>query len=449
MTYRALGGRHESPASTRGSERALPGLAVRMSSQRRQVAPAPSVPNREAPSRPVAARSNAQAQEKLARPAGDNSPWIPDFIEDWLWGPEEAPPRAAGPAPVATGSTSWWDTYKAEPDARRREQMVVQETAASKMEAHFNELTREQRLGAYRDPCQEALDFYQLHATLGAAGKSEDELAKSQADHMTAEEQRVARAQSGTKKAPTPKELEQARKELDEQDYVVEPDAGALVWPSLSPAEQAAWQTRGLAARTILTAWINTRHPEYALTVDQIVVDFAEVERLGAVAYNQGDDKCTIGFTVVEATEMNPEFAVSTVVHELFGHNEFDRGFSVSERLFREAVAKRRGVRPEDVVLTEDEWSRFTYFETEIASLVWEYDLYVGSDDKGHQNPLGAPGALMVSLMRNLQSQWAPDLVEPLFTGLYRRFLVDPAVSDAAAEFFRSSAETQLGVHLR
>jgi hypothetical protein len=396
----------------------------------------------------AAPRSNAAAQERMARPAGSNNPWIPDFIEDWLWGKEEAAPAAAAKAAAPKTDTTWWDRYKAEASATKREEMVRTETTASRMQARFDALSRDQRLGAYKDAIQEALDFYQLHATLNSAGKTQAQLGKSQADHMAAEEKRLA-TKSSPKKAPTQKELDEARKQLDKQDYVVEPEADALVWPNLSVAEQARWVARGNAARAKLCAHINAKHPQYKITIEQLVVDFAEVERLGAVAYNQGDDRCTFGFTVVEATEMDPEFAVSTVVHELFGHNEFDRGFSVSERLFREAVAQRRGVKPEDVVLTDDEWSRFVYFETEIASLVWEYDLYVGKNARGQRNPLGSPGELMVSLMRNLQSQWAPDLAGPLLTGLHRRFQADPAVSDAAAEFFRKSAETELGLSLK
>jgi hypothetical protein len=383
-----------------------------------------------------------------AQPHGDN--WIHDFIEDGIWGPEEPATGGGAPTPApAPRTTAWWDAYQAETDAGRREQMVVAETAAGRMQAHFDELDRTQRLGAYRERFQEALDYYQLHATLDAAGRTEPQLAQAQGDHMQREDERVVRERSGAGHAPSQAERDQARAELNQQDYVTEPPANQLVWPNLSPAEQAAWQARGAAARGTLVAWINARHPEYALRIDQIVVNFGRVERLGAVAYAQGNDTCTIGFTVVEAVEQNPQFAVSTVVHELFGHNEFDRGFSVTERLFREAVARQRGVRPEEVQLTADEWSRFNYFESEIASLVWEYDLSIARDAQGRTNPLGTPEDLMVSLMRNLQSQWAPDLVVPLFTGLYRRFQADPALSDAAAEFFRASAQRHLGISLQ
>ncbi|RME27010.1 MAG: hypothetical protein D6798_05525 [Deltaproteobacteria bacterium] len=395
-------------------------------------------------------------QERL-RPSGDNNPWIPDIIEDWLWGPEETPrgpdttpapaPGVTPPTPSPPDATSWWDAYRAESSKARRQQLVFAECDAGRMQGRISALTRDQRHGAYRDAVQEALDFLQLHATLRASGTDEAAMAQRQAEYMTEEERRLAQ-QQGAGPTPTPQQIEQARAERNQQDYVVEPEQSRLRWPRLSPAEQQRWNARGAAARRVLAAHINRRYPQYPVTESQIIIDFAEVERLGAVAFNDGQNHCTIGFDVVEAVELNPEFAVSTVVHELFGHNEFDRGFSVSERLFVEAVARQRGVRVEDVQLTDDEWSRFNYFESEIASLVWEFDLYIARDDQGHVNPLGSPQALMVSLMRNLQSQWAPDLVRPLLSGLYTRFRADPDVSDAAARFFADNARQHLGITL-
>lgn len=397
-----------------------------------------------------------ESSQRVTRHRGGRSDWIPDLVEDWLWGPEEAPGAGQGPLnstsdapangePVAAPATSWWDRYRAESSEACRQQLVFNECDAGGMSGRILELTGEQQRGAYRDAVQEALDFLQLHATLRAGNTDLDAMAQQQADYMTAEDRRLAQQQSGDQ-PPTQQQLDEASDARNQQAYVVEPPSSDLRWPKLSREEQEGWHIRGQAATDVLVAHIRQHHPEYATNASQIIVDFGEVERLGAVAFNDGQNHCTIGFDMVEAVELNPEFAVSTVVHELYGHNEFDRGFSVSERLFREAVARQRGLPVDQVELSKDEWSRFRYFESEIASLVWEYDLYVGEDAQGHINPLGSPQDLMVTLMNNLQSQWAPELIAPLLRGLHQRFQADPNLSAAAAKFFSDNAHQHLGI---
>ncbi|HHO53849.1 MAG TPA: hypothetical protein ENK18_24005 [Deltaproteobacteria bacterium] len=411
--------------------------------------------------------SNAGQQRQL-RPEDDNNPWIPDFIEpatDWLgdqwdsWWAEDdseqandgatpAPaPGVTPPTPPAPAVSSWWQTYRATSGRDARQALVVAAAQRGEMAGHLSALSPEQRRGDWRFPYQQALDLYQLYATQQASGHDLGEMAQTQADYMTAEDERVAREASGGG-APTREQLEEAREQRNEQTYAPDAEESSLLWPSMPQAERDAWIARGARAKATLLAHLRAEHPDFALRDDQIIVDFEEVEAEAAVAYNDGQDHCVIGFDVVQSIERNPEFAVSTVAHELFGHNEFDRGFSVSEELFREAVARQRGVDASSVILTDDEWSRFNYFESEIASLVWEHDLYVGSDDAGQTNPLGSPASYMSTLLSNLNGQWAPDLVEPLVRGLYARFVADPDISAAAAAFFAQSCRTHLGIAL-
>ncbi len=406
--------------------------------------------------------SNAEQQRRL-RPQDEDNPWIPNFIEpatDWLaeqwddfWSSDEqqqqvdSPAPAPGvtpPSPAPPAVAGWWGTYRGS-DRTGRQRMVFEAAQRGEMSGHFGALTPEQRRGDWREPYQQALDFYQLYATEQAAGRSLEEMGQTQADYMTAEDERAAREAAGGGEV-TPEQLEQAREERLEQDYAPEAEESSLRWPRMPQSERDAWNARGAAAKAALLAHLRARHPQFALRDDQIIVDFEAVEAENAVAYNDGRDHCVIGFDVVQAIERNPEFAVSTVAHELFGHNEFDRGFSVSEELFKQAVARQRGVDPSSVTLTPEEWSRFNYFESEIASLVWEYDLYVGSDAAGQTNPLASPANYLVTLLSNLRGQWAPDLVGPLVRGLHARFVADPDISEAAARFFAEGCRAHLGI---
>jgi hypothetical protein len=358
---------------------------------------------------------------------------------------EESPQTPSAPTQT---HTDWWASYRGTTGRDAREVLVRAALTAGEMKAHLAALTPEQRRGEYQHPYQQALDLVQSIETQRAAGATLPEMATTQSDFMRNEETRIAKEASGGDKDVTEADLDKAREQRLEQDYAPEADVSTLIWPTLDATERAEWVTRGAAAKTALLAHLKAKHPKFALNDDQIVVKFEEVEAENAVAYNDGADHCVIGFDIVAAIERNPEFAVSTVAHELFGHNEFDQGFSVSEELYKASVARQRGVPVEDVVLTSDEWSRFNYFESEIASLVWEYDLYVASDSSGQSNPIGSPADYMTSLLTNLNGQWAPDLIGPLVTGLHARFRVDPDISDAATAFFADACNTHLGVRL-
>ncbi len=357
----------------------------------------------------------------------------------------DAGPDGGTPAP-AVCDTSWWEAYRAESSQGARQQLAFEACDQNRIDGLVGCLTQEQRQVTYLAQLQEVLDFVQLHATQRAAGTDLQGMGRTQAAYMTAQDEALAREETGGRE-PTEDELAEARAEREEQDYAPDADESTLQWPRMVQRDRDAWIARGVTAKATILAHIAANHPEFTVTEDQIVVDFEQVEAANAVAYATGT-QCFVGFDVVVAIERNPEFAVSTICHELFGHNNFDRSISVSETLYRQAVAQQEGVAPEDVQLTEDQWSRFNYFESEIASLVWEYDLYIGSDEEGNVNPLGSPEALMVTLMQNLQSQWAPQLVTPLFQGLHRRFQVDPAISDPAAAWYAACVQNHLGITL-
>ncbi|MFH1468834.1 MAG: hypothetical protein ABIO70_30880 [Pseudomonadota bacterium] len=190
------------------------------------------------------------------------------------------------------------------------------------------------------------------------------------------------------------------------------------------------------------------RAPELGLRADQLVLDFERCEELGALAYTQGDGLCHLSTIAVQAAEVDPAFMLSTVVHELAGHPEFDRGHSVSGYLFQLSMPHVPGYEApaEGSPEAEEEYRRFYYFESEIGSLLREYGYWVQQNEDGVDNPLDSPLEDLDDALDQLRGQWAPEIELPWFLGLSVRFQADPRITDEAHRAFLERLQAVLGM---
>jgi hypothetical protein len=407
--------------------------------------------------------ASAGARPPSARPEGAGEPGLLEqagqAIEDvweWIFGEDEAAPvSTAGQGepeqvPAPSVPADWWATYAAEPDWARRRRMAYQACDAGTVDAIIASLPQDVRgldTATWEQQLDEVLDFVQQHAMVQASGHSMEEMGGIQGAYMHEQARQQAVEQHG--EGATQDQIEDARQEtVAEQDYL-HPTEDTR-WSTFDAELQATWTQRGEAAIRAIVAEATTRAPELGLRAEQLVLDFQRCEELGALAYTQGDGLCHLSMIAVEAIEADPAFMLSTVVHELAGHPEFDRGHSVSGFLYQLSTPHIPGYETpaEGSPEAEAENRRFYYFESEIGSLLREYGYWVQQNEAGVDNPQGSPLQLLDMVLDDLRGQWAPEIERPWFQGLSARFQADPRVTEEAHRVFLERLQTVLGISL-
>jgi hypothetical protein len=216
-------------------------------------------------------------------------------------------------------------------------------------------------------------------------------------------------------------------------------------WASLSKAEQKSWTKRGKDAIKRMAAFCASDDPELGVTESSFELDFAGVDEasLGAIATVGSKPGRTIqvGFEFVVAVEMDPKYALSTVVHELYGHPGYDRGADTnySKALYLKSIA---GLSSKTVAdRTGDQ--TYAYWPSEIYSLVKEFHYFtaVTAADAAKQVALPGSTTSMTTInyaptggggvkrhLKTMQQNWDPTVLEGLLRGLYERFRHDPTI---------------------
>jgi len=349
---------------------------------------------------------------------------------------------------------SWWITYAAGNESQRQ-QLALDAWQQGELRHNIVNLSHAQQVdpALYGNELGEVLDTLQQFEMMRAAGMTWEQMVAAQGSHMRAEAETRARAANPGTDPITEADLQDAHEEgVADQDYLGEEDT--TWWDGLSAAQQTSWNQRGARAVTIRLAHAQRTRPDLNIQASEIAVDIPG--NSNSVAYVDGAGKCWIGETTIEAIEVDPAYADSTIMHELRGHPEFDTGFALSMELYDGSAGALPGyTRPADGTDERyDEWLRFEYLESEIGALMREEAFWIASRDQdgdgtvsaAEQNPLGSPGALLDTLLGNLSSQFAPSLLEPFLKGLARRFEADPRVTQSASTMFAATCLRQLGV---
>jgi hypothetical protein len=346
---------------------------------------------------------------------------------------------------IKEGASNWWDSANSQSDEwfalyksknnQDRLQMARDEYDQNKLDDIVRDLPLHQAKEQYQDELGEVLDRYQEWEMTRLSGKTPAQNAQTQGDFMH-QEALVAAQESTGQDNPTAQQIEDAHEEsVADQDYITEPET--LEWDAMTQTERDSWTARGNAAFDSVLAEMATTHPELRYTRADLVLAFRQVEAYGAVAYTDGT-QCFVGMDFVIATELDPAFAISTIVHEMEGHPEFDSGYSVTMDLYDAGAARMPGyTQPADGSPERDEeWNRYGYFESEIGALLREIPYDKPQNEMGADNPMGTTGDLLEMLLPNMVAGIAPELVQPLMEGLKNRFGIDPRITDAALAVF-------------
>ena len=349
-------------------------------------------------------------------------------------------------------SQYWWNEYKGAGETRRQE-MALEAWQQNELNGHIDALSDTEQVDGdeYRDELGEVLDYLQQFEMMRAAGMTWEEMVVAQGQFLADDARADAEATHGG--PVTDADIVAAHQEsTGDQEYLGEEDT--TWWDSLTPQQQAEWETRGQTAIATWVAHAHGTHPELEVKAREVGVDLPG--NSNSVAYVDGNGKCWIGRETIEAIELNPSYADSTIMHEIRGHPEFDTGFSLSMELYDEAAPAISGYTRPGAGSDErdDEWIRWEYFESEIGSLMREEAFWVDSQDldgngtieEAEENPLGSPEALLNDLLANVAGQFAPELQGPFVSGLARRFEADPRITEAASAMFAAACQRHLGV---
>jgi hypothetical protein len=271
---------------------------------------------------------------------------------------------------------------------------------------------------------------------------SEADMAQEQANFMHAANVAAATAaQAPGSGPPTPAQV------AAQQQGQVASTSIAPQTQTLTPAREQRLTREANAAVTAFVRWANTNRRSLPITAANFRVAVREVfdRGEGIIAFADGGTppKCVVGEAFISAVTRNPAYALPTVVHELWGHNEYgeygDPGVEYGLELYDKAAARMPGYTQPTGDDRLSEIDAYAYQETEIYSLMREVEYYTPNAprhraalDQINYDPKPAIGDRIALIVQ----QWEPRVARSMVRGLLQRFRVDPRLVPAAIRAF-------------
>lgn len=343
------------------------------------------------------------------------------------------------------------DQFKKMSNSQRRK-AFEDHYASGAISSLLKALPAEDAAGAYRNEVRQLLRWIEEAETRTASGKSDKEMAELKATEMKATveaEAKAKKAASGSKAAPTAAEITKAQ----ESEVAKTSIAPAVTnrWDLLTPKKRVEKTKEGKKAIEDLVAHASKTNPELKLTTASFKLDFRGVDARGQGVLAMGGKGAknkavaVVGFDFVTAVQVNPAYALSTVVHEVFGHPEYgEYGTEYDLSLYDKAAAKAGFPKkaPGSKARTQ-ELDAYAFQETEIYALMRElpYWTKVSAADEKKSPGLTAlnydPRNGIRSAIGNLKEQWhGVGLAVSLLHGLYARLRNDPRLTKIALDAF-------------
>jgi hypothetical protein len=195
-----------------------------------------------------------------------------------------------------------------------------------------------------------------------------------------------------------------------------------------------------------MVAHARTAAPQLGLSAASFELNFDLVDQISMGAFGVGGSvsgqTIAVGFEFVVICEVNPAYALSTMEHELHGHPVFDiAGPNMAGSVYAAAAAQVPG--------SPSGAETYEYYPSEIYSLLREIPLWVSTSPADAARIVRTPGAsktiaslnpdprsLIAFHLRQMQTKWAPSLLEPLLRGFWRRVSADPGITPVALTEF-------------
>lgn len=359
-----------------------------------------------------------------------------------------APPAPAAPPPLFAAAAASQpaahgalDAYKKLAPADRRK-AFDQAFKAGTLAPALKALGAEEASGVYREEVRELLMWVQEEATHAYSGMDDAKMADVEAKWVYAKNQAAAAAAKGGG-AVTDVEVETERKKQEQAKSYYKPMA-KTTYDALDPKKRAEWDADAKKAIDALVAYATAKRPELKITAANLVWDPNAIDKNapGALAQGRGPGTATVGFVFVTIVKVDPAYALSTVVHELWGHPEHDApGGNYSLRLFQLAGPKIPGYVQDPTA----EGASYNYHESEIYSLMRELPYWTKVSAKNakweslNYDPRGGIGSQLDDIM----AEWEPKLAAAIVHGLYKRFEVDPRLEPMALAGFSNEIKTK------
>lgn len=270
--------------------------------------------------------------------------------------------------------------------------------------------------------------------TRKASGMTDAQMADAEAKWLYAKNKKAAEAKAGGKPV-SDADVEKGRKDAEAAQSYYHPMAKTR-YDALKPAERTAWDKKAADAIAAMVAYAAAHHPELKLTAANLVWDPNAIDKNapGALGQGRGPGTATVGFEFVDVTKVDPAYAMSTVVHELFGHPEFDDPTNYQLSIFNLAGPKIPGYTSDP----DAEGASYGYHESEIYSLMRElpYWTQVSAKNKKWASVNYDPRSGIGWQLDAIKSEWEPAIAAALVRGLYRRFALDPRIQPMALTAF-------------
>jgi hypothetical protein len=310
-------------------------------------------------------------------------------------------------------------------------------------------LPPEDAAGPYVAEVRELLRWIQEVETQAASGMTNVQMGAAEAKFITARATAAAAAAKKAKGSVAPPTAADVEAERSAQVVATSmAPAPTNRWLALKPAEQKKWTAEGNAAVSAIVAYAKKTHPELKLSAASFKLSFQELDdrAQGALAMGgtdaAGNHIAQVGFEFVTAVKADPAYALSTVVHEISGHPEFDVpgkvGYAMTVYdLATKSIPGYSGDRQTDL-------DAYDYQETEIYSLLRELPYWTPVAKKhagmGIENP--DPKRLVTWHVGLIKQQWEPKLAVAMLHGLYRRLKADPRIPPMSIAAFEASIRT-------
>ena len=211
---------------------------------------------------------------------------------------------------------------------------------------------------------------------------------------------------------------------------------GKTRWDALTDDQKRDWTRRGTVAIGLMVAHAATAAPELALSAANFELDFEGVDSvsLGAFATvgSQPGKNVQVGFEFTVTCELNPAYALSTVVHELHGHPVFDAaGSNFAGSYTRRRPPRFQGPRPATRPTSTIPRRSIACCARSLTG--WrqrgrcrpQRD-HAGGQSRGIDSLNPDPRRLIAGHLRAMEGKWAKSLLEPLLRGFWRRISLDP-----------------------
>ncbi|MCB9234644.1 MAG: LysM peptidoglycan-binding domain-containing protein [Bacteroidia bacterium] len=216
----------------------------------------------------------------------------------------------------------------------------------------------------------------------------------------------------------------------------------ATWWPSLTPEQQADYETRFRAVVDQLRATAPANVQQVISTAESQGGGFRwapeQCEIYGAFGYTNGDWTLYVGQHWLEAAEDNLERVYANIAHEMGGHNEYgnELGWDVMSAALDSMPESERNLATAG---GNSVFSAYGYMETEIWAELREHEYDRADNPTDH--PFEHAGATTVEndvqrQLQRIQHSFAPAIAEALVRSLYQRASHDSRITpDALSNF--------------